>query len=153
MFYPPDGLPPNRSIPAATVIPVLAYPDVREAVAWLSRVFGFAERLQISDHRAQITIGGEAMIVAEYIDRDRRPVAGVDHVSHVVMVRIANVMGHFEHTRSKGAEILQPPMDYPYGERQYMVRDLGGQRWTFSQTLTDANPTEWGGEDVILKIS
>jgi hypothetical protein len=24
----------NRSVPAATVIPVLIYPDVREAVAW-----------------------------------------------------------------------------------------------------------------------
>jgi hypothetical protein len=26
----------NRSIPASTVIPVLIYPDVRAAVAWLS---------------------------------------------------------------------------------------------------------------------
>ena len=34
----------NRSIPAATVIPVLIYPDVREAVAWLSAAFGFAEQ-------------------------------------------------------------------------------------------------------------
>ena len=35
---------PNRSIPSATVIPVLIYPDVREAVAWLTAAFGFAER-------------------------------------------------------------------------------------------------------------
>ena len=36
---------PNRSIPSAVVIPVLIYPDVREAVAWLSTAFGFEERL------------------------------------------------------------------------------------------------------------
>ena len=42
---------PNRSIPSATVVPVLIYPDVREAVAWLSAAFGFAERVQIgADH-------------------------------------------------------------------------------------------------------
>ena len=35
---------PNRSIPASTVIPVLIYPDVREAVAWLGAAFGFVER-------------------------------------------------------------------------------------------------------------
>jgi hypothetical protein len=38
---------PNRSIPTSTVIPVLIYPDVREAVAWLSAAFGFAERVRI----------------------------------------------------------------------------------------------------------
>ena len=47
---------PNRSIPAATVIPVLIYPDVRAAVAWLEEAFGFLERVQIGeDHRAQLS--------------------------------------------------------------------------------------------------
>jgi len=37
----PGGVKPNRSIPSASVIPVLTYPDVREAVAWLCSTFGF----------------------------------------------------------------------------------------------------------------
>ena len=40
---------PNRSIPEVTVIPELVYPDVREAVRWLSEAFGFEERLQIGE--------------------------------------------------------------------------------------------------------
>jgi hypothetical protein len=32
---------PNRSIPSSTVIPVLIYPHMREAVAWLSAAFEF----------------------------------------------------------------------------------------------------------------
>ena len=36
----------NRSMPASTVIPVLAYPSVPEAVAWLSAAFGFTLRLE-----------------------------------------------------------------------------------------------------------
>ena len=31
------------------MIPVLTYPDVREAVAWLSEAFGFRERVQIGE--------------------------------------------------------------------------------------------------------
>jgi hypothetical protein len=55
---------PNRSIPAATVIPVLIYPDVREAVAWLSAAFGFIERVRIGEnHRAQLRFGDGAVIV------------------------------------------------------------------------------------------
>ena len=55
---------PNRSIPAATVIPVLIYPDVRAAVAWLDAAFGFEERLRIGeDHRSQLRFGDGAVII------------------------------------------------------------------------------------------
>ncbi len=57
---------PNRSIPAATVIPVLIYPDVREAVAWLCAAFGFIERVRIGEnHRSQLRFGDGALIVGE----------------------------------------------------------------------------------------
>jgi hypothetical protein len=39
----------DRSIPEATVVPVLVYPDVRAAVDWLSRAFGFSERVRIGE--------------------------------------------------------------------------------------------------------
>ena len=45
----------NRSAPPATVTPVLVYPDVRAAVAFLESAFGFRERVRIGDeHRAQM---------------------------------------------------------------------------------------------------
>jgi len=51
---------PNRSIPSATVVPVLVYPEVREAVRWLGAAFGFAERVQIGEsHRSQLSVGEE----------------------------------------------------------------------------------------------
>jgi uncharacterized glyoxalase superfamily protein PhnB len=48
----------NRSVPAASVIPELAYRDVAEASEWLCRAFGFAERLRIGDHRVQLASWG-----------------------------------------------------------------------------------------------
>jgi len=126
----------NRSVPSSSVIPILPYPDVREGTEWLCRVFGFVERLRIAAHRAQLNIGGDgAMIVAEYIDRTRRPERGADHVSHQIMVRVEDVDAHHDHAVREGAEILQALVDQPFGERQYAVRDIGGHRWTFSQTL------------------
>ena len=64
----------NRSIPSATVIPVLVYPDVREAVDWLGAAFGFAERVRIGeDHRSQLAVGdGGAVIIAD-VRHDQRP--------------------------------------------------------------------------------
>ena len=62
----------NRSVPTATVIPVLVYPDVRAAVSWLSAAFGFAERVRIGDnHRAQLQLGDGAVIIGD-VHGDRR---------------------------------------------------------------------------------
>jgi uncharacterized glyoxalase superfamily protein PhnB len=151
MFYEAAQLPANASVPPSVVTPILAYPDVRKAVDWLCETFGFVERLQIAEHRAQLVFGGGAMIVAEYIDRDRPPAEGADHVSHQIMVRVEDVQRHFDHSVSCGAEILEPITEHFFGERQYVVRDIGGHRWTFSQTLRDVHPSEWGDENVILK--
>ena len=56
----------NRSVPEAIVIPVLIYPDVRAAVAWLTEAFGFVERVRIGEnHRAQLAFGDGAVIVGD----------------------------------------------------------------------------------------
>jgi uncharacterized glyoxalase superfamily protein PhnB len=137
----------NRSIPAAPVIPVLTYPDVRPAVAWLCAAFGFAERVRIGeDHRAQLRFGDGALIVADARGDRRPPRAG--EVTHSVMVRVADARSHCERARAHGARIVMEPTDFEYGERQYRAEDPAGHQWTFSETLADVAPEEWGGESI-----
>ena len=134
----------NRSIPSATVIPVLIYPDVREAVAWLAVAFGFVERLQIGeDHRSQLSVGDGAVIIGDVRGERQPPTPG--QVTHSVMVRVEDAKAHCERARSHGAKILMEPTEFMYGERQYEAEDPAGHRWTFSETLADVHPTEWGG--------
>ena len=81
------ALKPNRSIPTATVVPILIYPDVREAVAWLTAAFGFAERVQIGeDHRSQMRVGDGAVIIGDVRGERRPPRPGEQ--THAVMVRV-----------------------------------------------------------------
>jgi len=135
----------NRSIPSATVIPVLIYPDVREAVAWLTEAFGFVERLRIGEgHRSQLDVGEGAVIAADVRDNRRPP--RPDESTHSVLVRVEDAAAHCERARAHGAEILMEPTDFEYGERQYTAADLAGHRWTFSETLEDVDPAAWGGE-------
>jgi uncharacterized glyoxalase superfamily protein PhnB len=137
----------NRSIPQSTVIPVLIYPDVREAVAWLERAFGFAERVQIGeDHRSQLAVGDGAVIVGDVREQRRPPRAG--EVTHSVLVRVTDAEQHCRRAHEQGARIVSAVEDYPFGERQYTAEDLAGHQWTFSQTLADVAPEEWGGVSV-----
>ncbi len=137
----------NRSIPKATVIPVLIYPDVRAAVDWLGAAFGFVERVQIGeDHRAQLSFGEGAVILGD-VRHDRRP-PRPGEVTHSVMVRVADAHVHCKRARKHGARIVVEPTDFPYGERQYTAEDLAGHQWTFSQTIADVAPEDWGGISV-----
>ena len=133
----------NRSVPPATVVPVLSYPDVRAAVAWLTAAFGFAERTRIGEsHRAQLSIGADgAMIVAER--RDGKPAAD-DGATHLIRVRVEDVGAQFERARAHGARVLEPPTDREYGERDCTMADLAGHRWQFAETVRDVAPEEYG---------
>jgi uncharacterized glyoxalase superfamily protein PhnB len=137
----------NRSIPTPTVIPVLFYPDVREAVEWLGAAFGFVERLRIGEnHRAQLSFGDGAVIVADVRDDRRAPRHG--EVTHSVLVRVDDAREHYERARGHGARILMEPKDFEFGERQYAAADPAGHHWTFSETIADVAPEQWGGTSV-----
>ena len=138
---------PNRSIPSAVVVPVLIYPDVREAVDWLGAAFGFAERLRIGErHRSQLSVGEGAVIVADVRHERQPPRQG--EVTHSVLVRVEDADAHCARARAHGAQIVMEPTDFEYGERQYEAEDPAGHRWTFSETLDDVAPSSWGGEQV-----
>jgi uncharacterized glyoxalase superfamily protein PhnB len=135
----------NRSLPSATVIPVLIYPDVREAVAWLSSAFGFVERLRIGEsHRSQMNVGDGGAVIIGDVRHDRVP-PRPDEVTHQIKVRVEDVNGHFAHAKTHGATILQEPTDFEYGEREYDAADPWGHRWQFTETLEDVDPAAWGG--------
>lgn len=147
-------------MPPCNVIPELVYPDVGQAVEWLCDTFGFVERWRAGTHRAQLAYGTGAIAVTEARtgqgwsdtadEAELRP-PRKGELSHAVMVRVDDVNRHHDRARSHGARILHPPTDHPYGERQYEVEDLAGHRWTFSETIADVAPEEWGGESKINK--
>jgi uncharacterized glyoxalase superfamily protein PhnB len=130
----------NRSIPRAVVIPVLAYPDVNQASAWLCAAFGFSVRLRIGDHRVQLNVGEGAVIVRELRGNEACEGAG-----HSVLIRVEDADLHCNRAKAHGARVTQEPATHPFGERQYNAEDFAGYSWTFSQSVADVHPEEWGG--------
>lgn len=132
----------NRSIPRATVIPVLAYPDVNQAAAWLCDAFGFSVRLRIGDHRVQLNVGDGAVTVREMRQAEDNAALGV---GCSITVRIQDIDAHCTRARDHGARITQDPVTHMYGERQYNAIDFAGYSWTFSESVADVHPQDWGG--------
>jgi uncharacterized glyoxalase superfamily protein PhnB len=103
--------------------------------------------VQIGDnHRSQLQYGDGAVIVGD-VGGDRTPPRSGE-ITHSVLVRVEDGRAHCERARMAGARILMEPTDMPFGERQYTAEDLEGHHWTFSETLADRAPEEWGGRTI-----
>src|SRR5258708_6216247 len=107
----------NRSMPESTVIPVLPYPDIHQAIDWFCCAFGFTLRLRIGDHRAQLNVGDGAIVIT----KEQKNICAF---AGSVMVRVEDVNRHSADAERHGANLLFPPADFPYGERQYTVEDI-----------------------------
>jgi len=126
----------NRSMPEGSIVPVLAYDSVSEAVRWLCRAFGFTLRWQIGEHRAQLAVDASSAIA---IVQGRSAAATADHV----MIRVADVGGHRERALAAGAQV-GPLGDHVFGERQYTAVDHTGRTWVFTESIADVDPQDWG---------
>lgn len=141
----------NRSAPPGAVVPVLRYNDVGKAIEWLSGAFGFIERLRTAPeadgtiHHAQVAAGGGSVILTGRTAEQRSSSSSSAHgLSQGIYVQVKDVDRHFEQARQFGARIVSEPRTCEFGERQYSAQDLEGYCWTFSQSVADVAPEEWG---------
>lgn len=121
-----------------TATPV--YPDVRAAIDFLTRAFGFEVHALHEDDdgsigHVELTHGATALMLAEAgpdgygsllaeVADDHRPTCGF-------YVVVDDPDAHHDRAEAAGAELLGPIQDRDYGSREYTCRDLAGHVWTF----------------------
>jgi uncharacterized glyoxalase superfamily protein PhnB len=98
--------------------------------------------LRVGNHRVQLNAGDGALIVREMRHHE---IDTVICLGHSVIVRVEDADAHCSRARDHGARITQDPVTHPYGERQYNADDFAGHSWTFSQSVVDVHPRDWGG--------
>ena len=148
------------------VYPHLRYESPQAAIAWLSRAFGFRERVRMARPDGSIitckleTPGGGLVMIAGHSPDftqwmrarvpDFREPQGLawPHLTHTVTVMMADVDSHYQQAKAAGATILMPPTSHPWGLRTYAAIDLEGHQWEFAQTLRLTEPEEWGASRV-----
>lgn len=124
-----------------TVTAILVYDDIAAAHDFLVTTFGFEPgRVDRDDNgtsvHGEIEIGGQTV----WLHR-ATPEHGLDSVgrlgaaSGMLNVFVDDVDAHHEHVAAAGARIHQPPMDMPYGQREYGVYDCEGRIWSFATPL------------------
>jgi PhnB protein len=129
------------------VIPMIAYEDGPRAMDWLTKAFGFRERVRMlaDDGRlshGEMQAGGGLIMLATPTPDYRGPKSHRDSCEQArkwsavpfiidgVLVYVNDVGAHYEQARKAGATILSEPEDGGPGKR-YRAEDLEGHRWMF----------------------
>jgi uncharacterized glyoxalase superfamily protein PhnB len=123
------------------LIPVLTYQDIPAVHDFLVSAFGFG-RDGVQRAPDGTAVHGEVRagnapiwlhrVMAEHqLDSPR----SVDVANSVLFVHVDDVDAPDERARAAAARIDSAPVDRPYGQREYGVRDLEGHRCGFGSPL------------------
>jgi len=121
------------------VIPVLPYRDIRAGHDYLIRILGFSSGGVVEDGdgnvvHAEVRAGDRRFWLHE-ASRSLTPPSSGGSRSGGIVVHVTDVDGHHERAERGGAEILRPPTDEEYGQREYALRDCEGHDWYVATPL------------------
>jgi predicted enzyme related to lactoylglutathione lyase len=135
----------NRSVPPDTVLPHVMYQDVDEAIAWLSKTFGFSEHYRYGDPTsgAQVHLGNAWIMLKRAREGTASP-AKLRFGTQSLTVFVDDLEAHFQRAKAAGAKLLEDLHETVYGELQYAAEDIDGHHWLFSRHARDLSPDEWG---------
>lgn len=134
---PPAGMP--------RITPYLFYKDVRSALAWLEKVFGFepkGEPIEMEPgmvHAEMAFMDGFMMLGTPTMERGGRSPLDLAGIHQSLYVYVDDVDAHHARVLAAGHVSLTPPTDMFWGDRMYAVKDLEGHHWSFAQHVRDVS--------------
>jgi len=99
------------------VTPRLVVPDVAAQVSFLRDVFGATGDIE-PDRPAEVRIDDSVIMISSIGERE--------HFPAFLYVYVDDAEAAFQRAVNAGAEVLEEPLDTPYGDRRAMVRDPFG---------------------------
>jgi uncharacterized glyoxalase superfamily protein PhnB len=135
----------NRSVEADIMLSHIEYQNLGDAIAWLSKAFGFRERYRYGDPvaGAQMMLG-KACIMVRQAEPDHKSPAQLGYGTQSLTIFVEHVDAVFEKAKAAGAKVREAPHETEYGEYQCAFLDLDGHHWLFSRHARDVSPEQWG---------
>lgn len=128
---------------------LLVYDDLPAAHQYLTGVYGLSAG-PISHDRAGRVVHGEVR-AGDHVIWLHPPGDGYSSprtlggVTAMTVIAVDDADAHHARSARSGADIIEEPVDQPYGVREYGARDLEGHMWYFQSPLADlADPTPGG---------
>jgi PhnB protein len=126
------------------VHPYLLYNDVTAAAEFLTAAFGFrqvetptAGGGHSSHSHIELELDTDFRVRMSSPDGEYRNPRSTGRVKSMIQIDVRDIEAHFTRAIEAGATVLTPLQRRPYGDHEYLVDDLEGQRWSFIQRIPE----------------
>jgi MerR family transcriptional regulator, thiopeptide resistance regulator len=118
---------------------LLVYDDLAAAREYLARVYGLDPGPVTRDAggrviHAEVRAGDQVIWLHPAAGSYQSP-SSAGAVTGMTVVAVDDADAHHARAVAAGADIIEQPVDQPYGVREYGARDLEGQLWYFHSVL------------------
>ena len=122
------------------ITPYLYYEDVRAALTFLSKAFGFKKfGRPMSGPGGKIQHAamklGDAMVMMGYPGPQYKNPRHLGEATQSLYVNVDDVDKHYARARRAGAKIIEEPAQTFYGVRRYGAEDPEGHQWYFAEDV------------------
>ena len=133
----------------AEFYPSFVYSDLKEAMAWLEKAFGFRTLMAVPNEDgsyAHVEMAYDSLIIMptgarkEFEWSSPRDV-GATTAALYVYVPDDKLKAHYERAQAAGADIVLPMETKDYGGSGYSARDLDGHHWSFGSYKPSLEPS------------
>ena len=121
-----------------TIFPALRYRDANAAIDWLERAFGFeATAVHRADdgsvQHAELRLGANLVMLGEAREDGWMGGEAPEPLRSTISLYVVVPEPDELHTRAAaaGADVVRALEDMDYGSREFSVRDLEGNLWSF----------------------
>jgi uncharacterized glyoxalase superfamily protein PhnB len=121
-----------------TIYPALRYRDANKAIIWLGDAFGFTEHAVYRNDdgnvmHAVLRLGTATIMLGTFVEGGWLGGHPADAFASTVSLytAVADPDALFARAKAAGATVVREPVDMDYGSREFSVRDLEGNLWSF----------------------
>jgi uncharacterized glyoxalase superfamily protein PhnB len=118
-----------------STVPVICTDDIRGSISYYVNVLGFSPDFEFGDPIVYAGVkSGEAEIYFTY-DPDSIKLMKEKKIHPEIFIWLSDAEVWFKAHVAKGAEIVEPISDRPWGARQYVIREINGYHLKFAQPV------------------
>jgi uncharacterized glyoxalase superfamily protein PhnB len=128
-------------MPQPTFSSRVAYKELRSAIEWLEKAFGFTTTTLATGADGQVVyaemaFGNGLIQIGSEWENIKAPGSLSGANTQTITVHLEEgIDQHCERARAAGGKILREPTDQFHGDRTYRVMDPEGHVWSISQKL------------------
>ena len=124
------------------ITPYLYYEDLRGALKWLSKAFGFKTFGPTMRRNGKLTHAamkrGKDVVMMGHPGPKYRNPRHLREATQSLYVTATGVDRIFAQAKKAGAKVLEEPSNTEYGHRRFGVEDPEGHQWYFAEPVRKA---------------